>query len=781
MKFRSKNEIASYIKQKKLSLNVDNFSFMRSANDVTTFKVDERDYANEKDDDTEKAQEKGNELSTKKIRGRQSSASEKVPAKTPSTSKKPTKVEVVQKEDDTMSATTSERKKSALGRRGSAKVAAESVSSASSSEIVSNETPLTKKARAGRQKKSDVVVSVDENTQDYSKHEQGDVVTNAQNIEDKPIVPNSDLTPAFSLPPSDELQGLPADSTLPNVAPQSTEVTHGKRIRTPKLFADEIPTLEERRLSQDEASHKLASLAKASSSEIEGSRKKKGGRPPKKVEQNVADSYNPFAKRQDFASFSSPHMQTPVVKPKKVDVRKRKVDFEFENDLDLIAHNSELDRGPYFEALPLPKKERKSSGGRSSWGEIRLHDERTSPIDVQKVEQEAKKEKERGKYFEPVIMTGRRERKKSSWTKGEWVDPESITSLQWSGSGGGGVSSSSRGYDFDNFYSPRTASGGGSGSSRGRKKEVMYGYDKAKEDSVLADLYSGVYGEPSGTMSHHSQSRHRASGRKSYDADDDMGGSALRMHLSQPSVPPVGPSIDELFIAEQSMKNRDLVHAGRLSATGGMYRKVGTSFLSKALGERKERAVQDDLPPVICPHPSEDHTYSSLVIRQQQPLADPMLDDDDDTEDFDVGLSLLHGNDDDAKVMVAPTASSLPNGGRNLHQQHQRQSQQQFILPMQVPTVLPPQQPVEKVAVQFVPLPSVGNGNLPIGAVLENGLINQTERYRPDDVSGTTVGESLPLVLMEDDVLERSDSADNRTSPLHAATSKLTVTTTATS
>jgi hypothetical protein len=77
----------------------------------------------------------------------------------------------------------------------------------------------------------------------------------------------------------------------------------------------------------------------------------------------------------------------------------------------------------------------------------------------------------------------------------------------------------------------------------------------------------------------------------------------------------------------------------------------------------------------------------------------------------------------------------------------------------------------EKVAVQFMPMSSVNNG-FPT-AVLENGL-GQTERYRAnlaDDVSGTSVGESLPLVLMEGDVLDRSD-ATSSTDPLASISSR---------
>lgn len=353
-------------------------------------------------------------------------------------------------------------------------------------------------------------------------------------------------------------------------------------------------------------------------------------------------------------------------------------------------------------------------------------------------------------------MTGRRERKKSSWMNEDWVDPDSITVLQ---TGSGGNAGRERDYDPDEFV-PRGGGGGGRGS--GRKKMEKFSYDKAKEESVLADLY-GMYRD-TGTMVQ-PRGHHRGSsgsgGRKSFDVDDDMGGSALRMHLSQPSSSThvmAASHIDELFIAEQSMKNRDT--PGRLSSAGA-FRKVGNSFLSKALGERKERPMQDDVPPSICPHPSDDHAYSSLVVRQQQ-LGDAMLD-DEDTEDFgDSSDILLHGTGDEMKLMVAPGVVALPNGGRH-HQQ------QPYILPLHASADT--SQHVEKVAVQFLPISSVDNG-FPT-AVLGNGL-GQTGSYRTslaDDVSGTSVGESLPLVLMEDDVLERMDASASGElkSPSHAA------------
>jgi hypothetical protein len=747
-KFRSKVEIAAYLKQKNLPHSIDDFSFSRAADSSVS--------QTPKAASTEKTSEQGEESPTKKTRGRPAG---KLLVKMPFSDKKAEKAAAEVKSEEQVD---SETKKSPAGRRRKSTLNAEEVSAEPESTVASeqpepvSDTPgeektASKRGRPSQQKKSEAVVNTDENTQEYCEQATGEPAAIGSALQDEEklvtsflgqianeLIPDANLTAesaghgeGFNLFSSEMVNEATGAALLADKSPFEMQ---GKRVRTPKLFADEMPTSEGRRLSQEDAASKAATWSSSKKeSEVEGSRKKKGGR-PRKVEQRDMQ-FDPFVSRQMGPThFDSPQtFASPPVKQKKFEAKKRKADLE--SDLELLAQHAS-DGYDLVMDIPPVKKERKSGAGRSSWGEVRRSE--GAVVDTGIEEKEAKRERERGKFFEPVIMMGRRERKKTSWMNDDWVDPETVTSLQWN-SGGGGTSSS-RGFDRDELFMPsRSSSGGGRG---GRSKKMEFAYDKAKEDSLLADLYDGAYGEPSG----YSQPRHhKVGGRKSYD-DGDMGGSALRMHLSQPVAPAV--NIDEMFIAEQSSKHRD----GLVSSSVGAYRKVGNSFLSKALNERKERSIQDDTPPCICPHPSDDHAYSSLVVRQQQQSGDHMLDDDDDgMEEYgasaDIG-GLLHGpGDEDIKMMVAPvTAGSFPNGRR--HQQSQ------FIVPVHN------QLHGDKVAIQYLPMsaPIAGNNGSFPAAVLENGVDQNADGYRTDDVAASSLSESLPLVLMEDDVLDRSDA-----------------------
>jgi hypothetical protein len=66
----------------------------------------------------------------------------------------------------------------------------------------------------------------------------------------------------------------------------------------------------------------------------------------------------------------------------------------------------------------------------------------------------------------------------------------------------------------------------------------------------------------------------------------------------------------------------------------------------------------------------------------------------------------------------------------------------------------------DKVAIQYLPMsaPIAGNNGSFPAAVLENGVDQNADGYRTDDVAASSLSESLPLVLMEDDVLDRSDA-----------------------